>query len=329
MPRLHAKCACQSPVVWQHGGRRRRCGACGKTWSVRPRRRGRKPGRVSDRLSCQLLVDDESPKHLARSRGCSVESMRRRGRSGCRRAVAGCGLAEPAGRGPLVLLADGLWFRFRNRCWVLYNMAVKPVGESAACFLEPVMFEGRETAANWRRALATIPPATLQRIRALVADGFSGSKTLVRQRGWVFQRCHVHLDAMLCGRPGRARRRRRGEPTRQLIALAVREARSTTDPARLAMLMDELRCRARNPELPARICGVVRRFVRDVRLFRAYLDHPDLDMPATTNVMESRHSRLRNVTRCVNNPAAALLRIRAYTRIVPYTRCNGTKTPQN
>lgn len=229
---------------------------------------------------------------------------------------------------PLALVADGLWFRFSGRLWVAYDMAVKPAGMAAAFFLDPVMIEGRECARTWLRALTTIPLPVGERIRALVADGFRGCRMIARQRGWILQRCHRHLDAKLLGPPGR-RRNVRGAAVREAVRDAIREARSTADPKRAAELCRELAVHAGHPELSRRIAGVIRRFLHDIALYRAYLDHPELELPTTTNAVESRHSRLRSTVSGVNNPQAVILRIRAYTRLHPSITCNGHKNPQN
>jgi hypothetical protein len=296
---------------------------------VRPRRRGRKPIRVAASLSRRLLSDKESTRRLARDSHRSVETIRRRCRSACRRLVEADALpAMPTGDGPLVLIIDGLWLRFRRQVWVSYNMAVKPPGSPTAFFLDSVMLAGQECGGNWQRAMETIPPAVSSRIRALVADGFIGSKRIARRQGWVLQRCHRHLDAMLSGTPDCVRKLR-GGAERQAIVDAVREARTTVDQERVAALQRELAARACNPDLSTRTRGVVRRFLLDIGQFRAYLDHPELDIPVTTNAIESRHSQLRERLSRIKIPAAVLLRIRAYTRMQPTIVCNGTKNPQN
>jgi hypothetical protein len=146
---LHAKCGCPSPAVQRHGGRRRRCANCGKTWSVRPRRRGRNPIRVSVSLSRRLLSDKESTRRLARDSHRSVETIRRRCRSSWRRLVEADALpAMPTGDGPLLLIVDGRWFRFQRQVLVSYDMAVKPPGSPTAYFLDSVMLAGQECGAK-------------------------------------------------------------------------------------------------------------------------------------------------------------------------------------
>jgi hypothetical protein len=276
----------------------------------------------------RVFVDGENSRRLAKDCHRSVETVRRRCRNACRELVADQTLPKlPPGDGPLVLMADGMWFRFGGKHWVVYNMAVKPVGMPLGFFLDPVMLEGRECARLWLCALATVPPTIHSRVRGLVADGFLGCKAIACRNRWVLQQCHRHLDAKLLGRLGR-RRRVRGEVVRTAALEMIREVRTTTDPIRMATLQHALAEHARRPELTSRIAGAVRRFLHDVALFRAYLDHPELELPTTTNAVESRHSQLRGVVLGANNPQAAILRIKAYLRLHPSITCNGHKIQQ-
>ncbi len=277
----------------------------------------------------RLFVDGESSWRLAKDYHRSVEAIRQRCRIGCRELVDARSLPDlPPGTDPLVLVADGLWFRFKRKTWVAYNMAVKPTGTQTAYFLDPVMLAGREDAKNWLAAMATIPPAVGGRIHALVTDGFRGAKMITRQRHWVLQLCHRHLDAKLLGKPGR-RRKVRGEAVRGMVSAMIREARSTTDQARMVALQEALADCARHPDLSSRIRGIIRRFLHDIALYRAYLAHVELQLPTTTNAIESRHSQLREVVIGANRPLATELRLRAYTRLNPTITCNGHEIPQN
>ncbi len=326
---MHAECDCKTPVVHRHGRRRRRCVVCGQTWSIRPRPRGRKTSRISESLLRRLLVDGENTRRLAKDCRRSVDAVRRRCRSECRRLVAKEALPRlPVGVDTLVLIVDGLWFRFGKRKWIIYDMAVKPVGVPTAFFLEPLMLEGEERLQSWQQALATIPPDVYGRIRALVADGFSGCKAIARHHRWVIQLCHQHLDSRLLGRPGH-RRAVRGQAVRSAAVEMIRQARTTADGPQLAVLQQALSECARHPDLTARISGVIRRFLHDVALFRAYLDHRELELPTTTNSLECRHGQLRLTVRGMNNPQAVALRVRSFTRLHPTITCNGHRIPQN
>lgn len=302
---------------------------CGRTWSIRPRPRGRRTVRISRSLLRRLLVDGENTRRLAKDYRRSVDTVRRRCRCECRRVVAEETLPRlPVGVDALVLLVDGVWFRFGKRKWILYDMAAKPVGVPTAFFLDPLMLEGEERLKSWQLALATIPPDVYGRIRALVADGFSGCKATARHHRWVIQMCHQHLDSRLLGRPGH-RRAVQGAAVRSTAVEMIQQARTTTDGHQLAVLQQALSEYAHHLDLTARISGVIRRFLHDIVLFRAYLDHRELELPTTTNSLECRHGQLRLTVRGMNNPQAVALRVRSFTRLHPTITCNGHKTPQN
>jgi len=276
-----------------------------------------------------LLVDGENTRRLAKDYRRSVDTVRRRCRCECRRVVAEEALLRlPVGVDALVLLVDGVWFRFGKRKWLRYDMAVKPVGVPTAFLLEPLILEGEERLQNWQLALATIPPDVYGRIRALVADGFSGCKAIARHHRWVIQMYHQHLDSRLLGRPGH-RRAVRGAAVRNTAVEMIQQARTTPDGHQLAILQQALSEYAHHPDLTARISGVIRRFLHDIALFRAYLDHRELELPTTTNSLECRHGQLRLTVRGMNNPQAVALRVRSFTRLHPTITCNGHKTPQN
>jgi hypothetical protein len=274
-------------------------------------------------------VDGEGTKRLARDYRRSRQTVRRRNRAACHRLVAIESLPTlPPGDVPLVLIIDGFWLRFRRLPWVLYHMAVKPAGLPRAFFLDPVMLPGKETVQCWRQALTTIPDGIRPRIKALVCDGITGYKSLARSNGWLLQRCHRHLDVVLSGKLRYRTRKLRGGEVRAAIYSAICEARITADLQRLGQLQSDLKSHARHPDISCRVRGVAREFLRGLLSFRTYLDYPELQLPATTNCLESRHKQLRPIVRGVNRPAAALLRIRAYTRMRPTIACNHTQNPQ-
>lgn len=267
---------------------------------------------------------------MAASYRRSQSAVHRRCRNALRALVGASDLPKLATTdvSALVLVVDGMWCRFRRLPWVLYNMAVKPIDMPTAFFLDPVLIPGRESGPNWEQALATIPPAIGGRIRAIVTDGFSGHKRAAGVRGWLVQRCHRHLEKALWGVHTKQKCRLRGGEVRKEIYGAAMEIRSTPDRGRVAELYQSLRRLAAHPDISARIRGTVRRTLYNLASFRTYLDYPELHLPTTTNAVESRNSLLRRVLSCVNSPAAALLRARAYTRLHPTITCNGPENPQ-
>ena len=240
---------------------------------------------------------------------------------------------QPAPRalpaGDLVLLADGLWFVFRRKIWVLYNMAVKPVTAESAFFLDPFLMQGKESAKGWRLAFGTIPDYVHGRIKALVSDGFQGCKAIVRERQWLHQRCHFHIITQLYNRLGRRKKRLPGHRISERIYRAVKVILKTTSERRLERRTALLHRLIADPCCRPGVAGITRQFLRDMQLYRTYLDHPELKLPATDSALESLHSRLREVASRVNNPTAVLRRIRGYIRVHPTFVCNGSNHQQN
>jgi hypothetical protein len=212
MATLHETLHDCSDYVQRHGGRRRACARCGRTWSVHKRRRGRKRRRVNRALPKMVFVSHEVAERLRQRRRCSRDAMYRQIRRACQDLVQRPPTVLVPDDTDLVLIVDGLWFAFRQREWVLYNMALRPIAGDRACFLDPILLEGKECAKRWRQALAlSISRDRFRHIRAFVTDGFRGARTIATDNGWVLQRCHWHLLSALRGFVTGRKRRRAGE----------------------------------------------------------------------------------------------------------------------
>lgn len=228
----------------------------------------------------------------------------------------------------LVLLTDGMWSTFRGKYWVLYDMAVKPIGCDVAWFLDPLLLPGKENMEGWKRAVGTIPVGIRRHVRALVSDGLRGSKGIARSNRWVHQLCHYHLLSKLHDMMGRVQSRVAGREARRVLVRAVSEALVTTDSGRLDLIEELICILAEHQDYTERLRGIAREFLRDLGLYRNYLSHPELRLPRTTSTLESMHSQLRRVVQSVNSPSALLLRVRAYIRLHPTIACNGPRNQQ-
>jgi hypothetical protein len=327
MTTMHAKSNCCQAKVYRRGDRRRSCSQCGRTWRIRAHKRGRKRRRVAKRLLQRVLGAAQSLCSAAQQRGQSLPAVRYR----FRQALLACA-AQPAAyalpRGPLILLADALWFTFGKRKWTLYLLAVRPAHGSVATFLDPVLLAGRECAVGWQQALATVPQALQKRVHAFVCDGFRGGKGMARRRGWVFQRCHFHLIAALQGVRG-TRKRLPGREVREAIYALVREALKPQKPRHQRCLEENLRALAASLDCPKRMRMIVRDFLREIDSFHAYLHHPELNLPTTTNALESMASLMRATVRTVRTPQALERWGKAFVRVRPHITCNGTHFAPN
>ena len=228
--------------------------------------------------------------------------------------------------GPLVLVLDGLYFRFRGKDWVLYQMAVKPCYHNRAVFLDPVLLPGRENMQGWSQAFTTIPASIHRRIRASVSDEVSGIIKLGTSHGWIVQLCHFHLISRLQNCRGRRNRNLAGRPLREALYQNVRKALELPDGPKLQTVLKKLRRLVRRATALRVMRMIVREFLRRIDNFRAYRKYPDLDLPTTTGSVEAMNRRVRDLmrqTRSISSPQALNLWATALIRTRPIVMCNG------
>lgn len=273
-----------------------------------------------------MLVQGFTLRQLwSKGRAVDLPAYRYRFRQALRRFVARPS-PQKLPRGPLVLLADGLWFEFEERPWVLYLTALKPCAGNHAIFLDPLLFPGKEGASRWYQALAAVPPRAKQRIRAMVVDNLPGMRRLAQHHRWVLQLCHFHLLLKLQVRRRGVRYALRGGPVREEIYQLIRGALALPDGPRLQRALERLRRLSHSDCGTIRIQTTVREFLRDLPLYRAYLAHPQLGLPRTTNTVESMGRLLREMfrsSRAGSNPGSVLLWATALIRMRPRMTCNG------
>jgi hypothetical protein len=231
-------------------------------------------------------------------------------------------------KAPLVLILDGLYFRFRGKDWVLYVMALKPCRHNRAIFLDPVLRPGRENMRGWAHAFTTIPATIHKRIRASVSDEISGIIKLGTGQGWIVQLCHFHLISRLQNCRGRRNRRLHGRAVREALYQLTRQALELPDGPRLRSVLTQLNNRLRQAKRLRVIRMIVREFLRRIEHFRAYRKYPKLNLPTTTGSLEAMNRRLRDLmrqTRSIKSPQALQLWATALIRTRPMVACNGKK----
>lgn len=321
MKTLHLKSPCCQETIQHFGGKRRRCARCGKTWTVRPKKRGPK-----------LIRRFKNPVTEILGRGVTLMTWAKR--HGITTATASEQLHRHLNRfinkpvnsiisEPLVLLADGLWFTFKKQDWVLFLLAIKPVSEHKAYFLDPVLLPGGESYENWTYALSTMPPEFRRRIKALVSDGFRTAKTIALEQGLIHQRCHFHLIAYLQVRRGRRKKRLKGASTREAIYQTVMRLLKVRSKARVEVLSAHLRRLARRSDCPRSMQMTAAEFLRSLPEFRAYLSHRNLHLPTTTGSVETMCKLIRKRVGNVRTAKALKLWATALVRLKSPITCNG------
>lgn len=299
---------------------------CQHTWTIRPKKRGRPVHRTSASVLHRVLVEGFTLGQLfSKHSGVALPAYRYRFRQALRRFVA-----RPSPQkippGPLVLLADGLWFEFDGMPWVLYLTALKRCRGDYATFLDPLLLPGKEGASRWQQAVSAIPTGATRRIRAMVVDNLPGMRRLAQQRQWVLQLCHFHLLLKLQAQRRGVRYTLRGGPVREKIQQLIRNALDLPDGHRLSRTLERLRRLSHGDCGTLRIQTTVREFLQSLQFYRSYLTHPALGLPRTTNSVESMGRLLRELfrsSRAGSNPASVLLWATALIRLRPRVTCNG------
>lgn len=324
MTTIHGSFACLHRHVQKFGGRRRRCRDCSISWRVRSKRRGKKVHRRA-RVLPAVLVDHASLERLARARRLSPAQVRYRLRQEMVRELSQP-LAQAFPPGPCALLGDGLWFRFNRQRYVLYVLALKPLGQDRAYFLDPVLLKGRECLGAWEQALSVVPSEIQQRVQAFVSDGLRGLGTLARVQGWRHQRCHFHLISQLELQRGRRLKDYQERTYRDQTILTVRKILKVRNQVRLRELVSELQALLGSPWCTTRLGQVVRDFLRELPDFRTYLKHPKLNLPTTTGTIESMNSLLRKALGKLNSPDALMRWAVCFVRTHPSLCCRGFRS---
>lgn len=325
MATRHAKSPCCRENVRRFGGRRRQCSRCKRTWRIRKKRSGRKRKRTLLKLAARALLEQYSLVQEAKRLHVAQSVASKRLTRVLRAIVARP--SAPLPRGPYALMVDGVYFKFDRREWVLYLIALKPTRARRMYFLDPVLIKGRERLESWQQAIGTIPPQTKNRVRALVSDGLRGFQQLANREGWVHQRCHFHLLSALVRGKGRRRYAARGSATRNAILHAVRIMLVDNPTGKRESARRALHRHADNPSCPVYVRKHVLEFFEREQDFRTYLRYPELNLPTTTNAVESTGRLVRKATRTARTPESVLLRATALLRLKKSIVCNGNHQP--
>ena len=326
MKTKHAKSLCCHAQIYRFGHRRRQCSSCKKTWSIRPKKRGRPKVRTPSSILNQVFLKKYTLTQLVQQRtGVRLLNFRHRFRRVLRRFVAGLS-PQKFPPGPLILLADGLWFHFHNKPWILYLTALKTCSGKTAIFLDPILLPEKEGAYKWKQVFAAIPPEPRARIRAMVVDNLNGMTVIAQQESWVLQLCHFHLILKLQIQRGRARRTLKGGNVREEIYQLILQAIKIPDETHLKTLLERLIYLSLTFCGTERIQATVREFIQNIKYYRAYQLYPELNMPCTTNTVESMCCIIRDLlrrNRCASSPKSLLLWTTALIRLRPELTCNG------
>lgn len=289
--------SCCGALLKPHARRRKRCEACGKTFTTRQRTRGRKLKRQRLSLAHTILRNGTSLRGLSEMRGINRETLRRRFQSSVSVWLRAHPLPEVPNQGPLIAMADALWFQTRNHKpkYGCFGVLIRPVNETAGYVAVLTLRKGRESKVAWRRVIRLLPASVRKRIVALIADGFTGLSGIAADEGWHFQWCHIHVRRRLAELRGL--RRVPGREIRRQAQRLIHAFLETENEARADECQRQLRRLFALPEcpptLPTRLSGVVHRS----HLLRTYRRVPDLNLPVSTNSIERVNAFIRERAR--------------------------------
>lgn len=299
------------------------------TWTIRARKRGRKPRKHRTATITRTFVQRHTLLVQADAAHINPETWRKRHDRTLRTFTA-----RPwpyrSPRGDLILICDALWHTVDGVPWTTYLLGLRSVSGEDLFFLRPILKPDHESQERWREVIGAIPERTRRRIRAMVADSFSGVEAIVEERGWVLQRCQFHLLGKLATLCGNRKRRIAWWEGRQRTQALIRQVLSDTDEGRVGERRGELVDLSNDPSCPVRIRRLIRFTIRWLHEYRACFHHPHLRLPATTNALENMNGRIRqllNRHRGLCTPASLEWWIVAYVWFHPRMKCR-PKIPQ-
>lgn len=308
---IHAKSPCCRIPVWYHGARRRYCSGCGRSWTLRKKRRGRKRKRYTG-------------KHLISYFGTGVRKV---SSYQLRQDLAyftkhSSWPSLPQGR--LIVVADAFYVRIAKKRLVVYLTLIRSINDNVAIIFPPTISEGAESYSGWRTHFATLSPQVNRRLVAAVCDGRVGLVALMRERNLVLQRCHFHLIARLQAKRSKlpsSFHYEEGLHLYRLTKTALTAPESDARPA-LRQLAGEARKASRG------LRTVLSGFLLNYRDYRTYCRYPFLKLPRTTGTAESLIGSIRELLRWLRGmrTRAALERwLTAYLKYRRTVRCNFTQ----
>jgi hypothetical protein len=295
MNKKHLKSVCCGATIICYGGKRRQCVSCKRTWTIRPKKRGRKKFRAAPGLIERYLSGSiKSIRFLAKLNDWNrdrAQQMVLRSLKNFVEKNKNDYLLSLQKKDHFIAIADAMWHRVRGEKTTLYLIILRPVESCEATVMLPVFFPGHETSEGWEYAWNQIPKPYKQRICALICDGQRWLLTYGYNQDWVVQRCQFHLLANLQMYLGIKDRQRNSKVIQLVKALFA-----TADQKQSRKILDRL-AKIRKRSKSRGICRVLSGLETNHQDFQSYLRYPKLNLPATTNTAESYIGGIRELMR--------------------------------
>jgi len=290
------------------------------------KKRGAKPSRPRHNLLKKVLVEKQSLFSPRLNRITLTEAARsfRLRRSMEQFLNSSSSNHIPAGK--LILLIDALWFNFKKERWAMYLLAVRPVDGKQATFLDPVLLPNKENYEDWSQVIDAIPVRVKKRIVAMVSDGFRGSTRIAASHDWILQRCHFHLFSQLQVNRGQWKKLPDSK-LRGMICTTIQKILATK--TNLTQYLNELVLLLNRKDCPHRLHAIGLELIRHHQEFRSYLNFPELNLPNTTNSVESMNKIIRTGCRHLRTPQSLILRSKCLIRMRKTITCKPKIFQQN
>lgn len=293
MKKLHEKSPCCRWEIRKFGKRRRQCKVCLKTWRVWKKKRGRNRSRFSSRLLFNYLGNNiGSLNRYAVKKKLTPAALTYRLRN-LRNAFAKKASWPEIPAGDLIAVADAMMQRANGKMYTFYFVIFRNINAREAIIAPPVLLSGKESWLGWRKVFGKLSPEVKKRIFGLICDGHKGLVYLAKDHDWVLQRCHFHLRHSLANyiRTGpMSRTREIGKEIQKLVdVILLSEDEKMVEKALGELGWFQVMASSRG------VRKVLSAFLKSYSDFRSYLYHSSLNLPITSNSLESLIELVRHL----------------------------------
>lgn len=329
MNKIHVKSKCCGSKIYSFGDRRYQCSKCKKTWRVRKKKRGRKKIRVTTNIVKDVLLRGETLSQRSKRGQLSKKQYLLR----YHRLLDKLQSKEyfpKISEGKLILIVDGLWTMSNKKRYVVYLMAVRPINQSIAWLVNPMILRGSEIRRKWEIAIESISPEIKKRIVALVCDGISGLPNIAKDKGWIIQRCNFHFIKVMERFRGKKNSHIENKELREDIYQTIRNAMIVPYGKKYYMILNHLEKLINDNNCPKWVKIHGNEFMRHREAFRSYLRHPELNLPFTTSSMENLCGSVRDLlrrSRGLRTEKSLLKWIKEFIQLKEKITCRGKNQP--
>lgn len=295
MSKKHPKSACCRAQIIRYGGKRRQCVFCRRTWTVRPKRRGRKRFRAAASLIDRYFSGSiSSVRSLAKHNDWNRDRAQQMVKRSLARYVARHGddwRSSLPKNGKLLAVADAMWHHIGRRRITVFIILIRPLDQNEAIIMPPSFWPEHEDGQGWEYAWQQVPYAHRRRICALVCDGQRWLVDFGRRQDWIVQRCQFHLLAnlqMYLGAKDRDRNSRVIKLVRALFSTATQRQSQ-----RILNQLAKIRIMSKSRGIRRVLSGLATNHMD----FQSYLRYPEMNLPITTNAAESCIKGVRELMR--------------------------------